>query len=102
MLGSDYALHHGGKGGNQATAAARAVAQVRLVANAGIDAFADKLIDGLAAEGIDVHAAHRLAQPSGVAFTNVLPGGANGLIVAPVANHDVGAVHLAVDWVAGA
>jgi len=102
LLGSDYALHHGGKGGNQATAAARAGAQVRLVAKAGIDAFADKLIDGLAAEGIDVHAVQRVAQPSGVAFINVLPGGDNSIIVAPGANADLGADDLEVEWFEGA
>lgn len=102
LLGSDYALHHGGKGGNQATAAARAGAQVRLVAKAGIDSFADELIDGLASEGIDVHAVQRIARPSGVAFINVLPDGENSIIVAPGANSDLSPDDLEAEWFEGA
>lgn len=102
LLGSDYSLHHGGKGGNQATAAARAGAQVRLVAKAGIDSFADDLIDGLASEGIDVHAVQRVARPSGVAFINVLPDGENSIIVAPGANADLSPDDLEPEWFEGA
>lgn len=102
VLGSDYALHHGGKGGNQATAAARAGAQVRLVAKAGIDVFADRLIDSLAAEGIDIHAVQRVARQSGVAFISVLPDADNSIIVSPGANADLSPADLDPDWFNGA
>ena len=65
LLGSDYAIHPGGKGGNQSVAAARAGGQVRLVAKTGIDEFADNLLDHLAAEGVDIHAVLRGSRPSG-------------------------------------
>ncbi len=102
LLGSDYALHHGGKGGNQATAAARAGAQVRLVAKAGIDVFADRLIDSLASEGIDIHAVQRVARQSGVAFISVMPDGDNSIIVSPGANADLAPADLDADWFEGA
>src|SRR5690554_3145593 len=89
LLGSDYALHPGGKGGNQATAAARAGGHVRLLAKAGIDVFADTLIDSLAAAGVDVHAVLRASRPSGVAFINSYPDGQNSIIVASGANFDL-------------
>ncbi len=94
LLGSDYALHPGGKGGNQATAAARAGGHVRLLAKAGIDVFADTLIDSLAAAGVDVHAVLRASRPSGVAFINSYPDGQNSIIVAPGANFDLTAADL--------
>lgn len=89
LLGSDYAIHPGGKGGNQAVAAARAGGQVRLVAKAGIDEFADTLIDHLAAEGVDIHAVLRGSRPSGAAFITRFPDGQNSIIVAPGANFDL-------------
>ncbi len=102
LLGSDYALHPGGKGGNQATAAVRAGAQVRLVAKAGIDVFADTLIDSLAAAGVDVHAVGRVARPSGVAFINIYPDGQNSIIVSPGANSDLSPADLYPDLFADA
>lgn len=102
LLGSDYALHPGGKGGNQATAAARAGGKVRLVAKAGIDVFADTLIDSLAASGVDVHAVQRASRPSGVAFINSYPDGDNSIIVAPGANFDLAPADLDAELFSGA
>lgn len=102
LLGSDYTLHPGGKGGNQATAAARAGAQVRLVGKAGIDEFADTLLDSLAASGVDIHAVQRAARPSGVAFINRFPDGQNSIIVSPGANSDLSPADLDPAWFAGA
>src|SRR5690625_401393 len=102
LLGSDYAIHPGGKGGNQAVADARAGGQVRLVARAGIDEFADNLIDHLAAEGVDIHAVLRGSRPSGAAFITRFPDGQNSIIVAPGANFDLNPTDLDAELFEGA
>lgn len=86
LQGSDYTLHPGGKGGNQAVAAARAGGPTRLIAKAGIDEFGDTLLDSIAAAAVDIHAVQRVARPSGVAFINVTPDGENSITVSPGAN----------------
>jgi len=93
LLGSDTARHRGGKGGNQAVAAARAGAAVRMVGRVGDDPFAEWLRAGLGAEGID----HREVRgvtgaTSGMAFISVDRSGQNIIIVSPGANG-----HLRVD-----
>jgi ribokinase len=87
LLGGDYARHRGGKGGNQAVAAARAGARVRMIGRVGDDPFGPWLREGLAAEGIDHHnVLTRAASPSGVAFISVDRQGQNVIIVSPGAN----------------
>ena len=54
LLGERFLSVHGGKGGNQAVAAARLGANVQMVGAVGDDDFAQPLCDALAAEGIDV------------------------------------------------
>jgi len=90
VLGGTFAQHHGGKGANQAVAAARlAVAgQVRLVAKVGEDEFGQQALTQLRAEGVDT-AYVRVApgQPSGVALINVATAtGENSISVAAGAN----------------
>lgn len=102
LLGSDYAIHPGGKGGNQAVAAARAGGQVRLVAKAGIDEFADTLLDSLAADGVDIHTVLRGSRPSGAAFINRFPDGQNSIIVSPGANFDLSPADLGPELFEGA
>ena len=53
IFGSDFQTIPGGKGANQAVAAARQGGQVSLVGRLGDDAFANVLIENLAADGID-------------------------------------------------
>lgn len=53
MLGTSFAEHPGGKGLNQAVAAARAGAKVAFVGAVGHDAAGSALLDVLADEGID-------------------------------------------------
>lgn len=81
------ARHPGGKGANQALAARRLGAEVRLVARVGRDAMADEALALLRAEGVDLgpcvadpHA------PTGVALIAVDDGGENQIVVAPGAN----------------
>jgi ribokinase len=54
LMGSDFRTISGGKGANQAVAAARMGAQVSLVGCVGADAFGAEMRDRLAADGIDL------------------------------------------------
>ena len=86
VLGSDLATFPGGKGANQAVAAARLGASVAFLGRVGTDSFAAFLRENLQREG--VAAGHLLAVPgpSGVALITVDPAGDNSIIVAQGAN----------------
>jgi ribokinase len=87
VTGATLARHPGGKGANQALAARRLGAQVRLVSRVGADAMADEALALLKAEGVDLSAvaADPLA-PTGVALIAVSADGENQIVVAPGAN----------------
>jgi ribokinase len=90
ILGGTFAQHHGGKGANQAVAAARlaAAGQVHFVAKIGDDEFGRQALLHLQAEGVNT-AYVRVApgQPSGVALINVATEtGENSISVATGAN----------------
>ncbi|MBL8324429.1 MAG: ribokinase [Rubrivivax sp.] len=86
VLGSQLQRHHGGKGGNQAVAAARLGAAVRCFGAVGRDAAGDELRAALAAEGIDVTGIARVEGPSGTALITVSEAGENAITVLPGAN----------------
>lgn len=86
VLGHALQCFHGGKGGNQAVAAARLGAAVRFHGAVGADATGDALIAGLNAEGIDTRGVIRVAQPSGAALITVADDGENAITVLPGAN----------------
>ena len=79
--------HPGGKGANQAIAAARAGAAVRMIGAVGDDADGRMMLALLEAEGIDA-AAVRIdaALPTGAAFISVDASGENQIVVSPGAN----------------
>jgi ribokinase len=86
LLGERFLTVPGGKGANQAVAAARLGAEVALVGALGIDTFGRQLRQGLAAEGIDLtHTAHLDDCASGTASITIA-GGENQIIVVPAAN----------------
>jgi ribokinase len=90
VTGGIFARHGGGKGANQAVAAARAGAQVTLVAAVGADDLGDEALRELAAEGIDVAAVVRLdGVPTGVAAIVVDAKGENFVAVASGANAEL-------------
>lgn len=90
--GGEFSTFPGGKGANQAVAAARLGADVIMVGCVGGDAFGQKLRDGLEAEGIDItHVRVDHEAPSGVALITVDPSGRNTIVVAPGANNRVSA-----------
>ncbi|MEZ4867760.1 MAG: ribokinase [Caldilineaceae bacterium] len=100
LVGNSLDLGPGGKGSNQAIAAARLGAAVHLVACVGDDLFAPLAFDLYAREGIATDHIHRLAgAPTGVAMINVLPSGENWITVDPGANLAMTAAH--VDALAG-
>ncbi|MCL6516265.1 ribokinase [Alicyclobacillus sp.] len=79
----------GGKGANQAIAAARAGAAVTFVGAVGSDAFGGQLRDGLAQAGVDV--SHVSVRPgtSGLAFITVAESGENTIILSAGSNGSV-------------
>lgn len=95
VLGGTFSSAKGGKGANQAVAAARAGAATALVACVGDDALGRAARDSLAAEGIDIsHASVAPGHPTGVALILVDGRGENAIAVASGANdalspHDI-------------
>lgn len=86
VLGATFTTAPGGKGGNQAVAAARAGAVVQLVAALGDDAFADGLRAHLQEEGVLTDLVCSVPGPSGVAMITVDDTAENTIVVLPGAN----------------
>jgi ribokinase len=87
ILGGDFLMVPGGKGANQAVAAARLGAQAVLVARLGDDLFGRKSLENFRAEGLDTrHVTLTRDTPSGVALITVDTAGNNAIVVAPGAN----------------
>jgi ribokinase len=90
LTGTAFDTDPGGKGANQAVAAARQGARVALLGAVGDDAHGRTLIAGLRADGIDTTAVATLAgMPTGTAALLLQPGGENSIVVIPGANHAV-------------
>ena len=68
VIGGRFERHHGGKGGNQAVAAARLGADVTFIGAVGRDAFGDDASTALEAEGIDLGGLVTLDEATGVAL----------------------------------
>jgi ribokinase len=82
-----FARHHGGKGGNQAVAAARLGGRVAFIGAVGDDPFGIEARDALAAEGIDIGGLLTLpGESTGVALILVDAAGENLISVAGCAN----------------
>ncbi|MCT7350885.1 ribokinase [Streptomyces sp. 15-116A] len=86
VLGSDLAVHPGGKGANQAVAAARLGARTALLARVGDDGHGRLLLDSLRAAGVDTVGVLVGGAPTGVALITVDPSGDNSIVVSPGAN----------------
>jgi ribokinase len=92
VLGDDRQELPGGKGANQAVAAARLGADVAFVGRVGDDDAGRRLRDGLAAEGVDVtHVRVDADAPTGVALIAVDRAGENTIVVSSGANARVSA-----------
>ncbi len=87
LLGDGFSMAAGGKGANQAVAAARAGGRVTFVARVGRDAFGRSALAGFRRDGIRVnHVGQDGAHPSGVALILVGRNGENSIAVASGAN----------------
>jgi ribokinase len=86
VLGTAFAEHPGGKGLNQAVAAARAGASVAFVGAVGRDAAGETLRAVLTAEHIDTGSLALSDQPSGRALIIIDAEGENSIVVVPGAN----------------
>lgn len=86
ILGERFLTVPGGKGANQAVAAARLGAEVVLVGATGNDAFGQQLRQGLVAEGIDLTHAIQLDDCASGTASITVAGGENQIIVVPAAN----------------
>ena len=90
VVGGEFSQHQGGKGGNQAVAAARALGtsgRVAMIGAVGPDAFGEPARELLELEGVDVsHVLIDRSATTGVALITVDPRGENQITVAPGAN----------------
>jgi ribokinase len=94
VTGGVFAQHHGGKGGNQAVAAARALgggSGVVIVGAVGNDVLGHDALDALRTEGVATSVAMRSGVRTGVALICVSPDGENQISVAPGANAELSA-----------
>lgn len=95
LLGAGGGISAGGKGANQAVAAARLGAEVTLVGAVGRDAYADPALRHLREADVDLHAVADTDLVTGLAVITVDAAGENTIIVVPGANATVDATHVA-------
>ena len=96
VLGGEFTTAPGGKGANQAVAAARLGGDVSLVACVGNDMFGKQALEGFRKEGIDTSkCVMDDSAPSGVAQIFVAHDGENSIAVASGANARLHARHVA-------
>jgi len=86
ISGCNAAMRPGGKGANQAAAAARAGVRPVFVGAVGSDSVGGDVLTDLEARGVDVSHVLRASEPTGVALITVSPDGENSIVVAAGAN----------------
>ena len=86
MTGGALRIVPGGKGANQACAAAMLGGSVKMLGQVGNDAFGPALIDSLKRAGVDVANVHVSSAATGTAVILVLPGGENVIMISPGSN----------------
>ena len=88
VLGGDFTMGPGGKGANQAVAAARLGGDVEFICKVGHDLFGKNAIEHYKSEGLRTEGILFSDQPSGVALISVDESGENCIVVASGANGD--------------
>ena len=91
-------IYPGGKGANQAVAAARAGADVRMSGCVGGDEFGGLLVGALRASGVNVDAVRQVAVPTGCAAVCVDARGQNQIAIAVGANAEARAAQVDDRW----
>ena len=86
LRGGDLRTFAGGKGGNQAVAAARMGAAVEMIGQVGADGLGDFLLASLSEVGVHTARVARVEGSSGTAVIQVLPDGENSIVIAAAAN----------------
>lgn len=86
VIGGGGAATPGGKGANQAVAAAGHGARVRMIGAVGDDQHADLATTALEQAGVDISAVRRVPGPTGLAVVTVDAGAENSIVVVPGAN----------------
>jgi ribokinase len=94
VLGPGYELTAGGKGANQALAAARAGAKVTMIGSIGTDPLAETAIADLRAAGVDLSHLAKVGDPTGLASICVDAAGENHVVVASGANRHTQAAQM--------
>ncbi|MGE5248980.1 MAG: ribokinase [Bacteroidota bacterium] len=89
IQGEDLAAYPGGKGANQAVAAARQGGRVSMIGRVGNDPYGDELIENLKQNQIDAALVRRDEAPTGTAIVVVDEKGQNSIVVSPGANGKV-------------
>jgi ribokinase len=89
VTGRTFHTVPGGKGANQALAAARAGGEVTFLGAVGADAYGEQIRGVLAGDGVDVAALATVSEPTGTAHIVVDGGGGNSIVVVPGANATV-------------
>lgn len=90
ILGSRVQQSPGGKGSNQAVAAAKLGARVSLIAMVGEDVFGNELINAAHENGVDTsYVQTQSREKTGIAFITVSDAGENAIVVAPGANAEI-------------
>lgn len=86
LVGSDLNIVPGGKGANQAFAAARLGGHAQMIGRVGNDPFGPLLISSLAGAGVDTSRVAKSEAATGTASILVLPSGENTIVISPGAN----------------
>ena len=94
ILGDKFMTFPGGKGGNQATAAAKLGAKVYMAGSVGKDSFGDELLQSLQSNAVNTHYVQRHGEPTGIALITVDAAGMNTIVVVPGANNGCGRNHV--------
>lgn len=92
VTGREFRTVPGGKGANQAVAAARAGGEVVMIGAVGTDEYGSRLRTNLEHAGVDTDLLHTTAGPSGTAHIVVDDDGGNAIVVIPGANGTVTAL----------
>ena len=86
LLGSNFQMHSGGKGANQAVAVARLGYPAEMIGMVGSDLFGEQLRLNLQRAGVGVDGVAIVEGPTGIAAITVASGGENCIVVTPGAN----------------